>query len=148
MQNNEEVVYAGFFVRMFAYMIDSFIVGAALLVIKIPVFIARVVVEDFPLTRQLFFQFSAWDIILYVIGVAYFVLLTYFTGRTLGKRLLRIRVISTDEKLSLWSVIYRETIGRYLCTLVIWIGYIVAGVDSQKRGFHDMLADTRVIYDF
>lgn len=147
MQNDEQIVYAGFFVRLFAYFIDSFILGAGLLIVKIPVFICRVVVEDFPLTRQVFFSFSAWDIILYVIGVAYFVLLTYFTGRTLGKRLLRIRVVSSEEKLTLWSVIYRETIGRYLCTLAIWIGYIVIGVDSQKRGFHDMLADTRVIYD-
>ena len=26
------------------------------------------------------------------------------------------------------------------------IGYIIAGVDKEKRGLHDMLCDTRVVY--
>ena len=44
------------------------------------------------------------------------------------------------------NVVYRETVGRFLCSLPVNIGYIVAGIDSEKRGFHDMLCDTRVVY--
>ena len=44
------------------------------------------------------------------------------------------------------TVVYRETIGRFLCSLSVGIGYIMAGVDKEKRGLHDFLCDTRVIY--
>ena len=44
------------------------------------------------------------------------------------------------------NVVYRETVGRFLCSLPVNIGYIVAGIDSEKRGFHDLLCDTRVVY--
>ena len=43
MQNNtENQVYAGFFVRLAAYIIDWIIVGCALLVVKFPLWIATV----------------------------------------------------------------------------------------------------------
>jgi hypothetical protein len=43
-------------------------------------------------------------------------------------------------------VIYRETIGKYLSAVFLYLGYIMAGIDREKRAFHDMLADTRVVY--
>ena len=61
---------------------------------------------------------------------------------------MNLQVISTneDEKMTLTDAIFRETIGRFLCGVSMSIGYILIGLDSQKRGFHDMLADTRVVY--
>ena len=88
------------------------------------------------------------DIVLYLLQVIYFILFTYHTGTTLGKRALNLRVIRTDdeEKLDLFTVIYRETIGRFLSGLIICIGYLIIGIDKEKRGLHDILCDTRVIY--
>jgi uncharacterized RDD family membrane protein YckC len=60
--------------------------------------------------------------------------------------LMGIRVISTEGELTFLNVCYRETIGRYFSTVILYVGYIVVGVDSQKRGIHDMLCDTRVVY--
>ena len=75
--------------------------------------------------------------------------MTYFCGATLGKKALKIKVIKQNrEKLSLVDVIYRESIGRYLSGLIIFIGYIMIAVDSKKRGLHDILCDTFVIYNF
>ena len=66
----------------------------------------------------------------------YFILMTYFTGSTLGKKLFRIKVIASDtRKLSLWTVIFRETIGRYLSKIIIYIGYIMMLPDKEKRPF-------------
>ena len=61
---------------------------------------------------------------------------------------MNLRVVSAENggELKLLDVVYRETIGRFLCSLSVGIGYMVAGWDGQKRGFHDMLCDTRVIY--
>ncbi|MFR4625420.1 MAG: RDD family protein [Dorea formicigenerans] len=79
----------------------------------------------------------------------YFALLTWCTGTTIGKRLMNLRVVPADgnEKLSFVDVLYRETVGRFLCGISIWIGYIIVGIDKEKRGFHDMLCDTRVVYE-
>ena len=77
----------------------------------------------------------------------YFILMTYFTGSTLGKKLFRIKVIASDaRKLSLWTVIFRETIGRYLSMIIIYIGYVMMLPDKEKRTLCDHLSDTRVIY--
>jgi uncharacterized RDD family membrane protein YckC len=39
--------------------------------------------------------------------------------------------------------------GRYFAKMIsgmiLMIGYIIAGFDSQKRALHDMICDTRVI---
>lgn len=100
------------------------------------------------LSENILFHYTLKDILLYVLQVLYFVLCTYYTGTTLGKRALNIRVVSADgeDKLSLLNVIYRETIGRFLCGMTVGIGYIMAGIDQEKRGLHDMLCDTRVVY--
>mgnify|MGYP001129076922 FL=1 len=74
-------------------------------------------------------------------------ILTYGTGATLGKRAMGLRVVNVNgEKLSLFNLIYRETVGRFLSGLFMCIGYIMIGIDRQKRGLHDVLGDTRVIY--
>ena len=148
MQNKgNDTVYAGFFVRLCAYAIDMLIVGFGLLVIRIPVGILSMSAPDNFITRDLVFEYSISDIVLWMLTVLYFVAMTYNTGSTLGKKLFRLEVISTDgENLNFFEVLYRESIGRYLSGVILWVGYLIIGVDSEKRGFHDMLADTRVVY--
>ena len=140
--------YAGFGVRLFAYVIDNLILFVGLLIIRIILFIAvHIVGLDF-LSNEILFQYSLSDIFLYIMRVAYFVLMTYFTGATLGKRLLKIRVVSTDlsEKYSFFDILYRETIGRFLSKIILYIGYFCAIANQDKAALHDMLSDTRVIY--
>lgn len=153
MQNNfvnrgrQEIEYAGFWVRLAAYCIDSVIVWAGLLFVKLAMGIFSISGGGM-LETHLLFRYSLRDIILYVFEVLYFILLTYGTGTTPGKRLLNLRVVNADLSpgLSLVDVVYRETVGRFLCGLSVGIGYIMAGVDREKRGLHDIFCDTRVIY--
>lgn len=147
-QNKEDLQYAGFFVRLSAYIIDCIIVGMALLVIRIPKLIISIVSPEVFLVKPVLFKFSIFDIVIYLCGLIYFVLMTYYCGGTLGKKVFKLKVCKvTDEKLSLFTVIYRESIGRYLSGLILFIGYIMIGVDSKKRGLHDILSDTLVVYD-
>ena len=148
MQNNtKNQVYAGFFVRFAAYLIDWVIVGLALLAIRIPVWIASVGgTADFVL-KDFIFQYSIYDIVIYVLKVAYFSLLTYFTGSTLGKKLMQIKVVSSeDRKPTFFEIVFRESVGKFLSALVLDAGFIMVGVDKKKRGLHDLLSDTNVIY--
>lgn len=150
MQNNynNKEEYAGFWVRFFAYMIDCFLVFFALLIVRLIMSGVMSAVKGTVLGGNILFQYSLKDIVLYVLQVLYFILCTYYTGTTLGKKALNLRVVCADEreKLTMLNVIYRETIGRFLCGAILGAGYIMAGIDGEKRGLHDILCDTRVIY--
>ena len=150
LSNNSEYEYAGFWVRFAAYIIDSIIISAGLLIVKLFFGIVSLIGPEFLSTAfdsAILFQYSLRDIILYLASAAYFVLLTYYTGTTLGKHVMNLRVISTKEvaQPSFADLLYRETIGRFLSG-ILCIGYILAGVDREKRALHDILCDTRVIY--
>ena len=123
--------YAGFWVRMAAYMIDSVVVFAGLLIVRL-IFAGISLAGGGAITgTDILFHYSLKDIVLYALKVLYFIAFTYLTGTTLGKKAMNLRVVSKnpEEKLTLVN-----------------IGYIVAGIDSEKRGFHDLLCDTRVVY--
>lgn len=144
MQNNcdNQVVFGGFFARLAAYVIDSIIVWIALLFIRIPLYFIFSHIDG-----HILFHYTFKDIILYLCGVSYFVLCTYCTGTTVGKRAMNLQVVNANGgKLSLFNVIYRESIGRFLSGICMGLGYLLVGIDKEKRGIQDMLGDTRVIY--
>ena len=146
--NANNIVYAGFFVRLAAYLVDIIIVALALSFFKLPMWIVSLLNPDIPLLQPILFKFSLWDIILYLVGASYFILMTYLKGFTVGKYLLRLKVVSsvTNGKLSLINIIYRETIGRYLSG-IFYIGYLIIGASDNKRALHDRLCETLVTYN-
>lgn len=144
----EQVVFAGFWVRLAAYVIDSVVVGAGLLVIRLLMSGVMALLEGTVLGGNLLFSYDLKDIVVYLGGVLYYILCTYYTGTTLGKKALNLRVVGTasDEKIPLFNVIYRETVGRFLSGFFAGLGYLLIAADKEKRGLHDILGDTRVIY--
>ena len=148
MQNSSDNrIYAGFFVRLAAYLIDIIIVWVAMLVVRIPMWIGSIANPNNFLVKDFIFQYSIKDILFYLMQAAYFILLTYFTGSTIGKKLFQIRVVSEEErKMTFFEVVFRETVGRFLSTLVLSIGCILIAADKKKRGLHDLLSDTNVVY--
>lgn len=141
------MVPAGFFVRLAAYIIDGIIVGIVLGGIRLPFWVASFVFPNAFWRQDILFTFSWIDLFTYAIIALYFIILTYVTGATLGKKLLNIQVISgVGEKLTSTQVVYRETVGRYLTTVLTCIGYLLIPIDKEKRALHDVLADTKVVY--
>lgn len=148
MQNRkDEQVSAGFFVRLAAFLVDSILVGAATMIYRIPITIISWFYPNLFLVQNLIFQYSIVDLMNVFLTAGYFILLTYKGGATVGKKLFHIQVVSVeDRKLTLWEVLIRETVGRYLSALVLCAGYFAVGVRLDKRGLHDWFADTKVIY--
>lgn len=146
--NQAEYEYAGFWVRLAAYLIDSVIVFFALLIVRLVVSGFMTAVKGTVLGGNILFHYNLKDIVLYIAEALYFILCTYYTGTTLGKKALNLRVIRADgeEKLELFTVIYRETVGRFLSSVIMGVGYLIIGIDKEKQGIHDILCDTRVIY--
>lgn len=136
-------MYAGFFVRLIAYGIDMMIASIAVAAVKLPFSIAASNGAGF-LKSNFIFTYSFLDVLGYIGIAAYFVLLTYFAHTTVGKILFHLEV-SCERKWSFVNVLYRETVGRFLSSLLN-IGYLAVIVQKEKQGFHDMLCDTHVVY--
>lgn len=145
MQNQlDNRVYAGFFVRLVAYLIDSVLAVLAVSIVKLPLTFMSLAGVD-ALKANFLFQHSILDVVSYIGVVAYFTLITYYTHSTPGKMLMRLEVVTTKEEWTFLNILYRESIGRFLSSLLC-IGYIAVAVQDKKQGFHDMLCDTYVVY--
>lgn len=142
-------VYAGFWARLAAYLIDLVLVCLGQLAVRLVLFLSfGLLWENNPLDQSFLFQYTFRDGILYAAGVVYFVLCTYYAGATLGKKALNLKVISADEEpLTFIDVLYRESIGRFLSAFLLGAGYILVGITNEKKGLHDILCDTRVVYE-
>lgn len=138
---------AGFGPRAAAYIIDRGILLTGLCLVRLPFGVASFFGAYGLTAKNFLFDHSFVDVLCWLLASAYFVLLTYFTGSTLGKKVMRLRVEKEDgSPLGLVDAIYRETVGRFLSG-ILCLGYLMALADRKKRAFHDYLCDTRVIYD-
>lgn len=144
---DNEAIRAGFGVRAAAFVIDRALLVIALGLVRFPVLIAALFGAGRLTARDFLFDYSALDVACWLLSAAYFVLMTYFTGATLGKKVMHIHVESGEgEALRFIDVLYRETVGRFLSG-IMYIGYIMALADREKRAFHDWLCGTCVVYD-
>lgn len=132
--------YAGFWIRLVAYILDSLVVTAIASIINGLIF------SNFLINLP--FGLGVYELIRWIIMFFYFTLMTYYNkGQTLGKMMTGIRVVSTDsEKLGLWQVLTREVFARYI-EEKIKILYLIVAFTEPKESMADMLADTLVIKD-
>jgi len=145
------MVYAGFWVRVGAMIIDSLIVGVAAAVLMIIVVLV--------LAPSLRTSGAGTDVALAAmsigIGVAYLLIIgaaacyeAFFvsrSGATIGKKALGLKVVMQDGG----PVSLGRAFGRYfakmLSAIPMDLGFIMVGFDSEKRGLHDYICSTRVI---
>ena len=131
--------YAGFWIRLIAYIIDLIVVAAL-----------GGLLNTFSfglLNRELYFPILGENALSYVVAMfSYFVLMTYYFSQTLGKMIMKIKVeTNKGTKLKISDVLYREVIGRLLTTALFNIPYIAVVFTDKKKGLHDYIADTVVV---
>ncbi len=157
------ILYAGFGVRLVAYVIDWVILGIVSGVIwfgALVVGISAVGVDRFSTLSTVSSTITPGEAAaaltfaeyLYAgLGLAWLVTALYFilmwhTGGTVGMRALGLRVAREEDGRPIG--IGRAT-ARYLGYLVDWlalgIGLLWVGVDSRKQGWHDKIAGTFVV---
>lgn len=135
--------YAGFWIRLWAFLIDMLVIAAISGIFIKPVF--RIL--DIAITKPSAFLFSPYKITLLVLLLLYFLFMTRFAGQTLGKMVMGIRVLkSNGEKLTWGSVIFREGFGRFISQM-LWIPYLLVLFLPQKMALHDLFADTVVVHE-
>lgn len=145
--------YAGFWTRFVARFLDWLIVGfltiALFIVLLMTVGVGhRFSPRDLDIDAELLtwlFAFAG-NLLNAFVSMCYE---TYFIGRyaaTPGKMALGLKVIRPDGS----QITYLRALGRYFGTrlshIILWIGFIIAAFDDEKRALHDYLCDTRVVY--
>jgi uncharacterized RDD family membrane protein YckC len=78
--------------------------------------------------------------------VGYLLLFWTTSGRTVGKAVLGLRVVTRDgQRLSLGRSLLRVA-GYVLSAIVFYLGFLWAIIDGRQRAWHDHLAGTYVVY--
>ncbi|HIE1101074.1 MULTISPECIES: RDD family protein [Stenotrophomonas] len=144
-----EVVYAGFWKRVAAYMIDYFVLvipGAIIgAIIGVLLGAGMGAAGSGESAIEVVAQVTS-ALINFGIGMAYY---TWFHasrgGATLGKMAVGIKVVrSNGERLTLG-----RAFGRYwamlLSSFTLGIGFLMAAFTERKQGLHDMICDTLVV---
>jgi uncharacterized RDD family membrane protein YckC len=150
------VRYGGFWLRFVAYLIDGIIIGiptgilAMILMGGSMLSLARLgnnptPEETLSAMIPMFGAIALLNLIVVVLDCSYHTFFLVKFGATPGKMALGLKVVRPDGS----GIQVGRAIGRYfsriLSGLILYIGYIMAGIDSQKRALHDMICDTRVI---
>ena len=140
-ENDVSLLFAGFWMRFWAYLLDVLVVGSLDRMLIKPILNA-VGVSQYD--HSIFSLFTIGSAIVFFL---YFVLMTKYFGQTLGKMVFGLKVISLKENSLSWStVIFREFIGRFI-SKTIWLTYVLVGILSKKQGLHDLFADTSVVLE-
>ncbi|MBI5019085.1 RDD family protein [Candidatus Gottesmanbacteria bacterium] len=120
--------YGGFWKRLLAYAIDT------LLIYIVFWLIPGVDMED------------TWvNVAMFVAWTAYFVWMVGTYGATIGKMVLKLKIVKENGKRVSYSDALLRELASYLSLFVLGIGFLSIGWDPRKQGWHDKIAKTIVV---
>ena len=137
------VPYAGIATRGIGLTIDVILAqGLALLTFGVLAAIQSLVSKvDFS-TAEKVIAAAGWAFIV----SAYFVGFWSFIGQTPGMQIMRIRVMDGHGGRPNVLRSMLRGIGLILCIITLFLGFVPVLFDRRRRGLHDMLAGTVVVY--
>ena len=131
--------FAGFWIRGLAKLIDALILGA----VALAAHFAAGALSSASSPQHMAARMGLCGLSI-VVWMIYSTVLLGKYGATPGKMLLRLKVVRPGGE----PMTYRRAFGRFwaevLSVLILGIGYLMSGWDSEKQALHDRLARTRV----
>jgi uncharacterized RDD family membrane protein YckC len=141
------MVFAGFWPRALARIIDTIILYVLNLAFMVPFMFVTTALSsqgnEFGALFCLAFVLL-WMLQLGVTG-GYEIWFLRRRGATPGKMALRLKVVRSDGSPLSWGRATGRFFGNMLTGMTMFVGYVIAAFDSEKRALHDMICDTRVI---
>lgn len=147
-----DIVYAGFWRRCGALVIDQLILGLGFYAVVFLIAIAAAASGAWHGMQE--DQAPAWFFVAYfgMLACYYVVVALYYSLQessahqaTLGKRALGIKVTDGQGR----RLTRKHALGRWfaasLSYLTLYIGFLLAAFSLRKRALHDMVADTLVV---
>jgi uncharacterized RDD family membrane protein YckC len=144
--------YAGFWIRVGAYIIDAIILGIANFILQavytsvtnLPD-ISDALVKNPQMFRQFILSFMILFLIQFAIGAGY---PTFFVGKygaTPGKMICGLKVIRPDGSRVSYVRAFARYFAQILSSIILCIGFLMIAFDDECRALHDRICDTRVI---
>ena len=125
--------------RLYAYVADAFI-ALALAMAFIMTLMSQLGMHDVPVIGGPF----GW--LFLAIPLLYFTVLVTIWSTTLGKLYFELRVVRNDGS----KIGIGRAFARHLCYaisfLIVGIGFLMIAFREDKRGLHDLICDTKVVY--
>ncbi len=140
----QTVQVIGFGRRLVAYLIDIFILsivsGVAGGGIGFITALLSGADEDVMVGVNIFIQcFSL------LIGAGYFIIFWATTGQTLGKMAMGIKIINTNGSSLTFGKAILRYVGYIISSIPFSLGFVWAGFDARRQGWHDKIAGTYVV---
>jgi uncharacterized RDD family membrane protein YckC len=136
---------AGLATRVLAFAADALIIEVAIWLVGgvVAVAVSALDVSDTVLAVLL----AAGALVSALWAAGYFIFFWSTTGQTPGDRAMRIRVRdgSEDRPLTVRRAVVR-LLGAVLSALLLFLGYVMILFDPQRRGLHDRMAHSIVVY--
>ncbi|HSR11608.1 MAG TPA: RDD family protein [Thermodesulfobacteriota bacterium] len=135
-----DFVYAGFWIRVGAKIIDQVILVVGGFIIGYALGATGILGRNYGLRYNVLFNF-----IFMAIGLCY---QTYFLGAfgaTPGKMACGLRVARPDGEKIGYGRAFGRFFGELVSSIILCIGYLMVAFDPEKRALHDRICDTRVI---
>jgi uncharacterized RDD family membrane protein YckC len=151
-QQPGQMVYAGFWLRFLAKLIDgivNFVIQTVVNLGLAGVFFGSFIFQPKVTDPAMLGKFMAYQgaslLINLTFGLTYYWFFLSRYAATPGKMALGFKVVRSDGS----ALTTGRIIGRYfsemLSAMILLIGYIMAGFDDERRALHDRICDTRVI---
>lgn len=139
--------YGGPLTRLLAVMIDSAVVSFGLtLLVASAVFVLGLVAPGFEIPE---ISVLVYGVSLLVFSFLYLWVSYTVFGKTIGKTILGLRVVSADGQITMSG---RQPLIRVLTYpvsfLVFGLGLLGVVFSPQRRAWHDRMANTAVVYDW
>ncbi|MCK5825759.1 MAG: RDD family protein [Desulfuromusa sp.] len=84
-------------------------------------------------------------LVLFFLAFGYFTLFHFLVGQTPGKMLMGLRVETTEGEALAFAQAFLRSVGGLFQLLPVGLGYLVVLSNSERRGWNDRLAGTRVV---
>ena len=139
----KKTVYAGFWLRLCSYVIDSIILAGfgfligLLLGALMPEFTGYVLSNKI----QIF-----WNVLTILIGWVYYAGMESSSKQaTLGKLALGLKVVDSKKRPISFLRASGRFFGKILSGIILGIGFIMIGFTKKKQGLHDILAGCLIV---
>jgi len=135
--------FAGFWMRFWAFLADLLIIFSINGILLSPL---RFMNEGAEIYINIW---TLHGIMAAIVFYLYFLILTKKLGQTMGKMIFGLKVIRVDHQPLEWGdLIFREVITRFIYKTFFFLHllYLIVAFNKEKKGFHDMVANTRVVH--
>lgn len=135
--------YAGFWIRFGAVIIDGIILWVVNMVLFVPLGMFMPTSNDDPFAALSFMPLIM--LLQYAIPAVYD---TWFVGKygaTPGKMACKIKIVVADGTPLTYSRALGRHFAKWLSSLIMGIGFLMAAFDDERRTLHDRICETRVV---